>query len=228
MLYRFNIFFDPVLSCTSHIEVWPNFSFVWLVCHAAYSKNNHSSVPKHPLGKFLTHQKFRLANAGSSIAEIVLGVDFPSEYLFFFPTVANETNAITPHCMKLPTIKVAGLTTQNCPHLLGHMRVNIYFSTQWSTDDSRYLTSAFLALLLKRTCLGTLYWWKSNGGMACRGATRPILHIKCDLLILYELELNSFSTLCVVCPAYHDCTFSFKLFNIFFQYKKIINPIIWY
>lgn len=105
----FFFFFDPVLSCTSHIEVWSIFSFVWLVCHAAYSKNNHSSVPKHPSGKFLTHQKFWSANVGSSIAEIALGVDSPSKYRFF-PTVADVANAIALHCMKLPTIKVAGLS----------------------------------------------------------------------------------------------------------------------
>lgn len=52
--------------------------------------------------------------------------------------------------------------------------------------------------------------------MACKGAIRPILHVKCDLLILYELELNNISTLYIVCPAYHDDTFSFKLFNKLF------------
>lgn len=52
--------------------------------------------------------------------------------------------------------------------------------------------------------------------MAFRGAIRSMLYIKCDLLILYELELNNISILYIVCPAYHDRTFSFKLYNKLF------------
>lgn len=156
-VYFYRIFsFDPVLSCTSRIEVWSIFSFVWLVCQSAYSKNNHSSVPKHPSGKFLTHQKFWSAKAGSSIAEIVLGVDSPSKYLFF-PTVVDVANAVAPHCMKLPTIKVAGLspvpsekwTTQNCLHLLGHARVNIcrcFFFRDISALRTAQMTQGILHL----------------------------------------------------------------------------------